>query len=210
MRYLHWICQTRSLCQDTRSRTTRINQIDSLHLFKQWFEIIGTDYALRFWRTLSTFTSTKGRIGHSSKSLCHTVSSIEWSEILSLIFSVGEPIVLFVLQFRQCRDEKIEADVTMVFEAIKKIRSYRSENNIIPKQADNRKTSLFIPSLNPLRFSSVYIRTSAELQRIFSDYTDLIQPLAKIDQIHYLTEDPTDGYINIGSKGDYNFYFKSQ
>ena len=59
-------------------------------------------------------------------------------------------------------------------------------------------------------FLLVYIRTSGELEQIFVEYSDLIKPLAKIDQILFLTEDPTDEFFKIVDDDEYRFYFKSQ
>jgi hypothetical protein len=48
---------------------------------------------------------------------------------------------------------------------------------------------------------------------LFTEYLDLIQPLANIDNIQILTTEPTADqkeYINIAATSDYKLYFKSK
>lgn len=62
----------------------------------------------------------------------------------------------------------------------------------------------------PFCSSSVYIRASPATASILTDYVDLIQPLAKIDQVQLLKDEPTTEYIEIVATPEYQFYFKSQ
>lgn len=61
-----------------------------------------------------------------------------------------------------------------------------------------------------LFYFQVYIRTDKQWTSLFSDYTDLIQPLANIGQIQFIENEPTEGFTNIVSTSDYSFYFKTQ
>ncbi|CAF1002039.1 unnamed protein product [Adineta steineri] len=99
-------------------------------------------------------------------------------------------------EFQQYRNENIETNVTAIYESINKIRSYRSANKIVSKEKDN-----------------LYIHASPTSATLFTEYTDLIQPLANIDTIQLLKDKPTgdqNEYINIATTSDYTFYFKSK
>lgn len=46
---------------------------------------------------------------------------------------------------------------------------------------------------------------------LFTLYADLIQPLANIDMLHALDDEPASAsneYINVATTADYTFYFK--
>jgi len=101
-------------------------------------------------------------------------------------------------QFKQYRNEKIEASVDTIYDAINKIRSYRSTNKIVSKEKD-----------------TLYIRASPSISLLFSEYADLIQPLANIDTIQMLKDEPAANqteYINIEktATSDYKLFFKSK
>ncbi|CAM2712453.1 unnamed protein product [Rotaria socialis] len=99
-------------------------------------------------------------------------------------------------QFQQYRNEKIEANVTNIYESINKIRSYRAANKIVSKEKNN-----------------LYVRASSPISPLFTLYADLIQPLANIDRIEILTSEPTgdhNAYINIATTTDYSLYFESK
>ncbi|CAF4967265.1 unnamed protein product, partial [Rotaria sp. Silwood1] len=99
-------------------------------------------------------------------------------------------------EFNQYRNEKIEKSVETIYDAINKIRSYRSIQKIVSKEKDN-----------------LYIRASPSMSLLFTEYADLIDPLAKIDNIQLLKDDLTaeqDEYISIATTSDYTLYFKSK
>ncbi|CAF3598968.1 unnamed protein product [Rotaria sp. Silwood1] len=99
-------------------------------------------------------------------------------------------------EFNQYRNEKIEKSVETIYDAINKIRSYRSLQKIVSKEKDN-----------------LYIRASPSMSLLFTEYADLIDPLAKIDNIQLLKDDLTaeqDEYISIATTSDYTLYFKSK
>ncbi|CAF1320643.1 unnamed protein product [Adineta ricciae] len=98
-------------------------------------------------------------------------------------------------QFGQYRNKDVETNVAKVYDSINKIRSYRSANKIVSKQKDN-----------------LYIRAEPSTVALFDEYADLIQPLANIDTIQMLKEDPSSAentYTNIATTSDYTFYFRS-
>jgi hypothetical protein len=62
-------------------------------------------------------------------------------------------------------------------------------------------------------FSLVYIQSSPSTTALFTEYLDLIQPLANIDNIEILNTEPTadqKDYINLTTTSDYKLYFKSK
>jgi len=65
-----------------------------------------------------------------------------------------------------------------------------------------------------LKFISlVYLQSSPSTAALFTEYVDLIQPLANIDTIEILIEEPTANqtqYIPISTTTDYKLYFKSK
>ena len=63
------------------------------------------------------------------------------SQVSALASHHGQRLIEYHLCFQSqhFRQEQIETDVAMVFESIKKIRSYRAANNIVKKTKDNRK-----------------------------------------------------------------------
>ncbi|CAF1179244.1 unnamed protein product [Rotaria sordida] len=99
-------------------------------------------------------------------------------------------------QFKQYRNEELEANVVTIYGAINKIRSYRSAQKILSKEKDN-----------------LYIRASPSTSLLFTAFADLIDPLANIDNIQLLNEESTseqNGYITIATSSDYTLYFKSK
>ena len=66
-----------------------------------------------------------------------------------------------------------------------------------------------------ISFLLVYVRASPSTSLLFTEYLDLIEPLANIDNIQILNEEPTADqkeYINLdkASSSDYKLYFKSK
>ncbi|CAF4505017.1 unnamed protein product [Rotaria socialis] len=99
-------------------------------------------------------------------------------------------------QFKKYRNENLEASVATVDEAMNKIRSYRSAQKIVSKEKDD-----------------LYIRASPSASLLFSEYADLIQPLANINNIQLLKDEPTADqteYTSIATTMDYTLYFKSK
>ena len=59
----------------------------------------------------------------------------------------------------------------------------------------------------------VYVRASSSTAFLFSEYRDLIQPLANVDNIQMFQEKLTteqNEYITIATTSDYTLYFKSK
>ena len=68
------------------------------------------------------------------------------------------------------------------------------------------------PKKNCISLTLVYIRAEPSTAALFNEYADLIQPLANIDTIQMLKEDPSateNTYTNIATTSDYTFYFRS-
>jgi valyl-tRNA synthetase len=99
-------------------------------------------------------------------------------------------------EFNQYRNETIEKNVETIYNAIKEIRSYRAAKKIVSKEKD-----------------TLYLQSSPSTSALFTEYIDLIQPLANIDTIEILIEEPTADqtqYIPISITSDYKLYFKSK
>lgn len=81
----------------------------------------------------------------------------------------------------------------MIYDAIKAIRSYRAARKIVSKTKD----TLYLLAT-----------TTTTMSPLFSEYSDLIEPLANIDTIEILEQESPE-YTKVAETADYKLYFKS-